>query len=142
MNVFAPALLALGLSATLAHAQSAAEDVLNTALLLGPARLEQGTVLTLFGQSGTADYVAELTGNACDIGQTQCETVRFQAITFSANTDGAANAWAATGQAGELTVDPAGVLILSMEASLINGAQPAFTSWQNALSAFQAQFGG
>ncbi len=135
--------LALALLASPAAAQSAADDVLVAAQLLGPARMESaGAQLTIFGEAGPSGYVAALSGTECSAASaTACDTVTFTA--FAPPSDEATlAAWNAAGHGGEVVAGEDGWLVFTAESGLGGEAtSAAFTEWASTLMEFNATFG-
>ena len=120
-------------------AQSAPEDLLDQAMLLGPARLDSsGGRNTIFGEAGANSYVASLSGTGCAPGNAGCTSVSFQAVAQPAQ--GAVAAWQAAGLGGTLTEGGDGWLVLSLTSPL-GDAATAFQAWGALIGEFGARFG-
>ncbi len=132
-----------GLAATPAVAQTAPETLLNQAMLLGPARMEDaGAQLTVFGEAGTQSYMATASGPSCTSAGTACTSIEFQALAPPASAE-TLGAWQAEGRAGTVTEGPDGWIVLTLDADLSgDAAQQTFQDWGALLAAFQDRFGG
>jgi len=133
---------ALALLAAPLWAQSAPQDLLDQAMLLGPARMENaGGQLTLFGEAGAMSYVAVATGPDCGTTGSACDEIRFQAVAPPAAASGDPVAdWQGADLGGELSVGGDGWIVLTQSAEL-GDAAAAFQSWGGLMSAFQSRYG-
>lgn len=133
---------ALALLAAPSWAQTSPQSLMDQALLLGPARMEDaGGQLTLFGESGTMSYVAVAIGSDCGTTGSACDEIRFQAVAPPSSSAGDPVAeWQDAGLGGSLAIGPDGWLVLTDEASLGDAAE-AFGNWGRLMDAFQDLFG-
>ncbi|MFV1875941.1 hypothetical protein [Nioella sp.] len=131
----------LALLATPLSAQTAPGDLLGQAMLLGPARMEDaGGSLTIFGEAGTASYVAMASGPDCSSSGSNCSTLSFQAVAPPPSGGDAAADWQASGLGGSVSVGGDGWLVLSHSASAADPAA-AFQAWGGMMQEFSARFG-
>ena len=134
-------ILGLALLATPLSAQTAPGDLLNQAMLLGPARMEDaGGNLTIFGEAGTASYVAMASGPDCSSSGSNCNTLSFQAVAPPPASGDAGADWQAAGLGGTVTVGGDGWLILTHSAPAADPSS-AFAAWGGMMQAFSNRFG-
>lgn len=132
----------MGLTAGPVLAQTAPETLLNQAMLLGPARIEDaGTQLTLFGEAGTQSYMATASGPACTSTGTACTTIEFQALAPPAGAEALAT-WQAEAHEGTVTQGPDGWMVLTLQAQLPADPAQTFQDWGALAAAFHQRFGG
>jgi len=131
----------LALLATPLSAQTAPGDLLTQAMLLGPARMEDaGAGLTIFGEAGTASYVAMASGPDCSRSGSNCSTLSFQAVAPPPAGGDAAADWQAAGLGGTVSVGGDGWLVLTHNAPATDPAA-AFHAWGGLMREFSARFG-
>lgn len=132
----------LALLATPLSAQTAPGDLLDQAMLLGPARMEDASgSLTIFGEAGTASYVAMASGPDCSSSGGNCSTLGFQAVAPPpAGGSDAAAEWQDAGLDGSISIGGDGWLVLSLSASAADPAA-AFQSWGSLMQEFSTRFG-
>lgn len=131
----------LALLATPLSAQTAPEDILGQAMLLGPARMEDaGGSLTIFGEAGAASYVAMASGPDCSRSGSNCSTLSFQAVAPPAAAGDPVADWQGAGLGGSVNVGGDGWLVLTFDASAADPAA-AFQAWGGLMQEFSSRFG-
>ena len=134
-------IVGLALLATPLSAQTAPGDLLNQAMLLGPARMDDaGANLTIFGEAGTASYVAMASGSDCSSSGSNCSTLSFQAVAPPPTSGDAAASWTSAGLGGNVSVGGDGWLVLTHSASAADPAA-AFQAWGGLMAEFSSRFG-
>lgn len=134
-------LAGLAMLATPLWAQTAPGDLMNQALLLGPARMEDaGSGLTIFGEAGSVSYVAMASGPDCTTTGGNCSDLSFQAVAPPPSGGDAAASWASAGLGGSVAVGGDGWLVLTYSASVADPAT-GFQTWGGLLREFSARFG-